>query len=271
MKAILDGPFGQLTLSVPVLAIGRASANQLVINDKNASGHHAEIRSLGQKGYSITDLGSTNGTFVNGQRLEKPVPRTLANGETIRVGDTSFLYVVLDLATEESERRTNESVADGASSKNINEKGASEAPKNERSFKVKVWMVLLAGVALFLVVSAVGGYAFNWTWTGFQGNHLWDWIKLLLLPVVLGTASLSFKGHQREWTVVLVVAAVTLLVALVGGYIFNWSWTGFQGNHLWDWLVLLLLPIGLAATKLSYDEYQRLLKKMREGPGAASS
>src|SRR6266566_7070091 len=94
MEAMLDGPFGRLTLSAPVLTIGRASANQLVINDKKASGHHAEMRSLGQEGYSITDLGSTNGTFVNGQRLEQRAPRTLVNGEIIRVGDTSFMYVV---------------------------------------------------------------------------------------------------------------------------------------------------------------------------------
>ena len=46
MEAMLDGPFGRLTLSVPVLTIGRISANQLVLNDRKASGHHAEIRSL---------------------------------------------------------------------------------------------------------------------------------------------------------------------------------------------------------------------------------
>jgi pSer/pThr/pTyr-binding forkhead associated (FHA) protein len=94
MEAMLDGPFGRFTLSAPVLTIGRVSANQLVLNDKKASGYHAEIRSLGQEGYSITDLGSTNGTFVNEQRLEQRVPRTLVNGEIIRVGDTSFMYVV---------------------------------------------------------------------------------------------------------------------------------------------------------------------------------
>jgi len=94
MEAMLDGPFGRLTLSAPVFMIGRASASQLVLDDKKASGYHAEIRSLGQDGYSITDLGSTNGTFVNEQRLEQRVPRTLANGEIIRIGDTSFMYVI---------------------------------------------------------------------------------------------------------------------------------------------------------------------------------
>jgi len=98
MEAILDGPFGRIDLSAPVFTIGRASANQLVLDDKKASGHHAEIRSLGQEGgYSITDLGSTNGTFVNEQRLEQRVPRTLVNGEIIRVGDTSFMYVVPEM------------------------------------------------------------------------------------------------------------------------------------------------------------------------------
>jgi hypothetical protein len=28
-------------------------------------------------------------------------------------------------------------------------------------------------------------YGFDWTWTGFQGNKLWDWIDLLLVPVLL--------------------------------------------------------------------------------------
>jgi len=44
MEAILDGPFGRIDLSAPVFTIGRASANQLVLDDKKASGHHAEIR-----------------------------------------------------------------------------------------------------------------------------------------------------------------------------------------------------------------------------------
>lgn len=94
MEAILDGPFGRLTVSTPVFTIGRAPANQLVLEDKKASGHHAEIRFLGQEGYSITDLGSTNGTFVNEQRLKQRVLRILTNGEMIRIGDTRFLYVL---------------------------------------------------------------------------------------------------------------------------------------------------------------------------------
>jgi hypothetical protein len=33
------------------------------------------------------------------------------------------------------------------------------------------------------------------------------------------------------------------VLTLFGGYLWSWSWTGYQGNTLWDWLQLLLLPL----------------------------
>ena len=123
--------------------------------------------------------------------------------------------------------------------------GAIQAPKELSPFEVNLLTTLVI-VAIFLLVSAVGGYGFNWIWTGFQGNRLWEWINLLLLPVTLAVVSISFKGYERVWTVVIVAAAIFLLVSAVGGYVFNWNWTGFRGNTLWDWLKLLLLPVRLA-------------------------
>jgi hypothetical protein len=120
-----------------------------------------------------------------------------------------------------------------------------------------IWFIVLAIIAIFLLLSAVGGYLFHWTWTGFQGNTLWDWLKLLLLPVALVTAKISFKGHQRMWLTVAIIATVVLAVTGIGGYLLQWKWTGFQGNTLWDWLILLLLPVGLVVVKLSYTEYQQ--------------
>jgi TRAP-type C4-dicarboxylate transport system permease small subunit len=40
-------------------------------------------------------------------------------------------------------------------------------------------------VAAFCVFVA-GGYALHWGWTGFQGNTLWDWVQLLLAPILFG-------------------------------------------------------------------------------------
>jgi hypothetical protein len=120
-----------------------------------------------------------------------------------------------------------------------------------------IWFFVLAIIAIFLLLSAVGGYLFHWTWTGFQGNTLWDWLKLFLLPVALVTAKISFKGHQRMWLTVAILVTVALAVIGIGGYLLHWTWTGFQGNTLWDWLILLLLPVGLVVLKLSYTEYQQ--------------
>jgi predicted component of type VI protein secretion system len=93
MEATLKGPYGQTVLEPTPYpyTIGRAPDNQLVVNDPRVSSHHAQIRPEGQ-GYDIVDLGSSNGTFVNEQRLVPHVPRLLYAGDLIRIGDTWFTY-----------------------------------------------------------------------------------------------------------------------------------------------------------------------------------
>lgn len=91
MEATLNGPYGRTALGPTSLTIGRAADNQLVVNDPRTSSHHAEIRPEGQ-GYSVIDLGSTNSTFINEQRIEPNVPRLLAAGDRVRIGDTIFTY-----------------------------------------------------------------------------------------------------------------------------------------------------------------------------------
>jgi hypothetical protein len=42
-------------------------------------------------------------------------------------------------------------------------------------------------VATAVLVALLGGYAGGWSWTGFKANNqVWDWLNLLLLPVVIG-------------------------------------------------------------------------------------
>lgn len=52
-----------------MLSIGRNSDNNIVLNDHNVSRHHCQIVQHGNGTFSIIDLGSTNGTFVNGQQV----------------------------------------------------------------------------------------------------------------------------------------------------------------------------------------------------------
>ena len=66
------------------LVIGRRGA-WLKLADPRSSRQHAEVRPAGD-GYELVDLGSTNGTFVNGQRIESPTP--IGEGDMIRIGRT---------------------------------------------------------------------------------------------------------------------------------------------------------------------------------------
>lgn len=70
------------------LNVGRDSTNEIVINDAEVSRRHARLTFQGGK-YVLEDLGSTNGTFVNGQRLAGP--RVLKAGEVVSFGEQIVL------------------------------------------------------------------------------------------------------------------------------------------------------------------------------------
>lgn len=69
--------------------IGRAPENDWVVNDPLLSRFHAEIIRSNDGAYSVVDLGSANGTFVNGKRVKR---QSLDVGETITIGSQSMRY-----------------------------------------------------------------------------------------------------------------------------------------------------------------------------------
>jgi hypothetical protein len=108
-------------------------------------------------------------------------------------------------------------------------------------------LLLAVGVALAALL-LWGGYAHHWSWTGINGHTatLWDWLRLILLPLAFAVLPIWLRPDARLQSQVkmaaLAATGVLVLVAL-GGYLIPWAWTGFTGNTVWDWLHLLILPL----------------------------
>lgn len=104
----------------------------------------------------------------------------------------------------------------------------------------------LGTVLLVFIGLVLAGYLAPLAWTGFKGNTLWDWLTLTVLPLTLITVN-AWPKTGREFRPVHKIGgaalAIAFVVTLIGGYGASWSWTGYQGNTLWDWLTLLLAPL----------------------------
>jgi pSer/pThr/pTyr-binding forkhead associated (FHA) protein len=83
----------RLPIKIPVANIGRGDYNDVVIADPSVSTMHAKLQRR-ESVWVLTDLGSTNGTFVEGERLTGEMP--LSPGTTIRFGDVAALFEPLD-------------------------------------------------------------------------------------------------------------------------------------------------------------------------------
>jgi pSer/pThr/pTyr-binding forkhead associated (FHA) protein len=85
----LDEGSGYELDSAP-LTIGRGGQNDIPLEgDEFASARHARIEPR-RDGVWVEDLGSTNGTFVNGSQIDEP--QRLAPGDVVRVGDTEIRF-----------------------------------------------------------------------------------------------------------------------------------------------------------------------------------
>jgi pSer/pThr/pTyr-binding forkhead associated (FHA) protein len=79
--------------------IGRALECDVVITSKSVSREHTRIRREGRRWF-VEDLGSTNGTYLNGERVTGSL--TLLDGDDLKVGDVSFTFHDPDTTTRES-------------------------------------------------------------------------------------------------------------------------------------------------------------------------
>src|ERR1043166_1396839 len=87
-----EGESQTLNLSQDLISVVRSRENIIVVKNKKASRAHAKIERIGST-YQITDLGSGNGTKVNGSKIDF---HTLAAGDEIKIGDATLLLKSID-------------------------------------------------------------------------------------------------------------------------------------------------------------------------------
>jgi hypothetical protein len=84
------GPGDEIALDSSAITVGRGQTNDVPLpDDEYASTRHARIEPR-RDGVWVEDIGSTNGTFVNGIRLTRE--RRLAPGDVVRVGETDLRF-----------------------------------------------------------------------------------------------------------------------------------------------------------------------------------
>jgi pSer/pThr/pTyr-binding forkhead associated (FHA) protein len=84
----------RLPIRTPVINVGRADYNDLVFSEESVSASHAKLQRR-EEVWVLTDLDSTNGTFVDGERVRGEVP--LMPGSTVRFGDVTVLFDPTDV------------------------------------------------------------------------------------------------------------------------------------------------------------------------------
>lgn len=152
---ILAGPrIGEeLPVPGPVVNVGKGSQNEIAITDDSVSTVHARLE-FETGHWRITDLESTNGTFVEGIRLAPHVPTPLSYGHTVRFGGVRMQFREVAAADPEAARAA---YAPPPATPRVAERTG--------GFRLPVWLFALIVLVLAIIIFfAVGGDAL------FQGS-----------------------------------------------------------------------------------------------------
>jgi adenylate cyclase len=93
--AWLDTGDQRLPLAGKTLSLGRAKGNNVVFASEKVSRRHALVHAQGGAEFSLVDLGSSNGTHLNGRRVIHPV--SLQDGDVIQIGEQSLTFHVEEI------------------------------------------------------------------------------------------------------------------------------------------------------------------------------
>lgn len=124
-----------------IIIIGRSTDNDVVINDIKISKHHLQLIQNGNGECSVVDLNSTNGTYVNGERI---IGETcLLPNDQVRIGDTILQW---------------QNYINSAGAQNVKDQQLSQKPKPRKRTPI-IYIILL--VVALLIVGLVCLYFIN--------------------------------------------------------------------------------------------------------------
>lgn len=161
--------------------IGRHSSNKYPIDDEAASNYHAEITKE-PTGYFITDLGSTNGTRVGGEKIVKT---RLSNGAEIQIGTTKMIFKNIGGKAEEEEVFGTVVLDTERLERELAEDEARARARFLKYLALAASVVILAGVGVAVWLSRSGE-----TGPAVEGN---------LLPNPSFDEGVSAKGDPEGW------------------------------------------------------------------------
>lgn len=216
----------ELPLARGLLTIGRGADCDLVLQEPQASRHHAELRRLGDQ-WLVVDLRSTNGTLFEGQRLPPEQPRPLHPGQTIVIGSTR-----LRLQPDEQTLPT--------AQPSFNAADAQPAVSPARSEPSPLLLGLMWFSRILVAASAVSLVL---------GSQR-DWVRIRAqLPLVGAVFDRTFTGMDSGYGwLLLVAAALAALLLLVDVVAQRWGMAAGLGQAL----MAAFVSIALGVTAYSY-------------------
>ena len=149
-------------LTAPNLTLGRSDDNSIVVDDESISSNHAEIVLNDDGDYEVSDLGSTNGIKISGERISEPT--VLEHGASILFGHVQASFLT-ELATEPTPIPDEDAVPGGVgpattaltpdSFTNASPFGKKSKPKDPGAQAVLAFGLIALAVALLAIVCAL--------------------------------------------------------------------------------------------------------------------
>ena len=138
------------------VGVGRADDNLLMLDDASVSGHHCEIVREGDV-YTLRDLGSTNGTTLNGAPVREG---TLKPRDLIAAGGIEFMIDGNDMAFEDTPEEPSEAGNDPGMAVSRESQGRISTAFGTKRDARSIWFALI-GLLIVLALGAMGWFLYS--------------------------------------------------------------------------------------------------------------